>query len=259
LPVPKFQGADPNVTGDWTIARTRHGFFPKQFSGNESYGSFNAGLEAWNLAGATEIDRQIVWNNRLRAINAWYMGRITIVDPQILLVPDKSNSMGIGANGNNGFTDIHVVSGRIHGAATGIMVNPRSHSTINGVELANALNILVRYAREKSGGDPLLEIIDPVFISGVKVKMQLDGLPTRTIVGKQTTLLTLSGQKYQIYYQEQHADYIVPKTTRSVRASPEEGLTNQQNWEMYGIAIAGAVAPNTAVVMDGIVGLAHRL
>jgi hypothetical protein len=38
-------------------------------------------------------------------------------------------------------------------------------------------------------------------------------------------------------------------------ASPVSGLTNQQNWNTYGLATAGAVAPNNATTMTGIDGL----
>ena len=37
--------------------------------------------------------------------------------------------------------------------------------------------------------------------------------------------------------------------------SPAPGLTNQQNWDTYGIAIAGAVAPSDAATRSGILGL----
>ena len=41
--------------------------------------------------------------------------------------------------------------------------------------------------------------------------------------------------------------------------SPESGLTNQQNWDRYRIAIAGSVAPSNTTTITGIDGLIRRI
>ena len=56
----------------------------------------------------------------------------------------------------------------------------------------------------------------------------------------------VSGADFQVYYQEQLAGFVVPQSANGIIGSPAAGLTNQQNWNSYGIAIAGAVAPCTA-------------
>ncbi|MFQ5963713.1 MAG: LamG-like jellyroll fold domain-containing protein [Candidatus Scalinduaceae bacterium] len=50
---------------------------------------------------------------------------------------------------------------------------------------------------------------------------------------------------FQVFYKQQHPSFIVPLSGGNLVGSPEGGLTNQENWEKYGIAIAGAVAPCT--------------
>jgi hypothetical protein len=65
----------------------------------------------------------------------------------------------------------------------------------------------------------------------------------------------VAGLNYQVYYNEQHADFIVPQSSGNLVGSPVAGLTNQQNWNQYGVAIAGAVAPSDALTIDGIFGL----
>src|SRR5262249_9187261 len=68
------------------------------------------------------------------------------------------------------------------------------------------------------------------------------------------------GDNFQLYYVQQSPDFIVPKTTYygpdnngdgipdnvDSLGCPEAGLTNQQAWAKYSIAIAGAVAPTSA-------------
>jgi hypothetical protein len=59
----------------------------------------------------------------------------------------------------------------------------------------------------------------------------------------------VSGDDFQAYYLEQAPSFVVPQTTinsdgteRNV-GSPAFGLTNQQNWTTYGVAIAGTISP----------------
>ncbi len=65
----------------------------------------------------------------------------------------------------------------------------------------------------------------------------------------------VASDDFQVFYSEQRANFIVPQTGAGIKGSPEAGLTNQQNWDRHGIAIAGAVAPGNAVTRAGIVGL----
>jgi len=64
---------------------------------------------------------------------------------------------------------------------------------------------------------------------------------------------------FQMFYREQAPNAIVPQTERlegaTLRGSPVAGLTNQQTWAQFGIAIAGAVAPCTTT-RPGLLGFA---
>jgi hypothetical protein len=68
-------------------------------------------------------------------------------------------------------------------------------------------------------------------------------------IGEDTVLVFdyngTSGDDFQVFYPEQDPAFIVPQTTNGGRSvgSPEAGLTNQQNWDTYGIAIAGGLTP----------------
>jgi hypothetical protein len=70
----------------------------------------------------------------------------------------------------------------------------------------------------------------------------------------------VAGDNFRVYYYQQAADFIVPQTgtnphpERPLIGSPEAGLTNQENWDRYGIAIAGSIAPADVTVRDGISG-----
>lgn len=64
-----------------------------------------------------------------------------------------------------------------------------------------------------------------------------------------------TGVNYRVYYHEQAGSHIVPQTSGNLVGSPFAGLTNQQNWDQHGIAIAGAIAPASAITVAGIDGL----
>ncbi len=71
------------------------------------------------------------------------------------------------------------------------------------------------------------------------------------------------GDNFQVFYNEQVAGYVLPKTNLEVigtrdRANlgvPEEGLTNAQSWARYGLAMGGGVVPSSATTKPDIVGL----
>ena len=54
-----------------------------------------------------------------------------------------------------------------------------------------------------------------------------------------------TGDSFQAFFPEQAPDFIVPQTSPDGRmvGSPVAGLTNSQNWDQFGIAIAGEIAP----------------
>lgn len=70
----------------------------------------------------------------------------------------------------------------------------------------------------------------------------------------------VAGDDFRVSYLEQRPDFIVPKTgVRNCVGSPVAGLTNEQAWLQYGVAIAGSIAPATAVRrvnIHGMVGVA---
>ncbi len=64
------------------------------------------------------------------------------------------------------------------------------------------------------------------------------------------------GDNFNLFYLQQAANFIVPETNAipGLQGAPVAGLTNQQTWTKYHLAIAGAVAP-TNTTMANIVGV----
>ncbi len=54
---------------------------------------------------------------------------------------------------------------------------------------------------------------------------------------------------FQVYFQEQAADWVLDaaSATNAYIGAAEVGKTNQQNWDQHQTAMAGAIAPATAI------------
>jgi hypothetical protein len=86
------------------------------------------------------------------------------------------------------------------------------------------------------------------------------GSSVNTIVSSRiivTDYNRVSGDNFEVFQPEQAPDFIVPQTgsVAGLVGSPVAGLTNQQTWSQFGIAISGAVAPCSST-KAGVVGFA---
>ena len=270
--LPLFQGADTNNDSQVMVSKGGNAvqeLGPAAFSNNEIY-AVDRGIELWNphVSGSVTIDHPVIWHASEFGVSTLYaMQPVHIIEPEIYFEPGKKKrgriTVGIMPVTHPG-EDFDIQGGRIHGADEGIRLIPLRQSRVVGTELSNATNIVVRY--NLTGKEPIVSLLEPVFRSGIRVEMRTlphPYFPWRGIsIGLQTTLLTLGGRQYRLYFYEQHPDYVVPQTTYSSKwkvlyvGSPEAGLTNRQNWDKYGIALGGGVAPDNAVELEGISGLA---
>lgn len=64
------------------------------------------------------------------------------------------------------------------------------------------------------------------------------------------------GQNYEVFFNEQHPDTIMPQTDSQpgLFASPVAGLTNAQNLAQHGVCWAGALMPADAIALPGLIG-----
>jgi hypothetical protein len=69
------------------------------------------------------------------------------------------------------------------------------------------------------------------------------------------------GDNFQVFYTQQQASFVVPQSVFNstgatvVLGAPVAGLTNEQTWAQYRVAIAGEVAPSNATTRANILGL----
>jgi hypothetical protein len=145
----------------------------------------------------------------------------------------------------------------IYGSAPGVMV-------VEDSELRNHTNVLTTMPWGVTGGGVLLpprrvELRRVLFGSvpgdtgPVKqadilpdYKLNTEGInaivSSRIIV---TDYNRVSGDSFEVFQEQQAPSFVVPRTGSADRliGAPVDGLTNQQAWAQFGIAISGAVAP----------------
>jgi hypothetical protein len=65
----------------------------------------------------------------------------------------------------------------------------------------------------------------------------------------------VAGDDFQVFFPEQAPGFVMPQSAANLIGSPAAGLTNRENWDRYGIAVGGQVAPDDAATRPGVRGL----
>lgn len=260
------------------------------FDGNTAYGATNMGLEIWYLGniGSTVqntapsvIHDTKFWHINEQGWKGYPVNNLTV--DGFTFIDDLATSDGFGTTGiyygdylaNN----LTITNADIEGATVGIVPTTDvkgSSQIISHSYFANRTDIKM-VSMWTSGASSLgigprrVDLIDDVFdtgkIAGSTAIQMLYGAGGSVNLTQLDQLFVTDfngvvGDNFEVFYNEQEANFIVPQTVYAgnppyveQNGSPVSGLTNAQNWAQYGIAIAGEVAPSTARTRNGIIGL----
>jgi hypothetical protein len=291
--VPAYPGANPLVAGQGVVMNPDATPI-LQFSSNTVYGATAEGMSYYYVGtfggyvnynvGPSVFSDLTIWHVTNIGVYAYASNNVTFDG---LNVVEDANALTQQLYGPSGFifsdypTDNFVMeNSSIEGAYTGMMlpIVTQGVQQINNTRFWNATDVIA---------DTLWSVAaDCSYIQPRKVVLTGDMFDTRALPGYASPVtidmlytpgpgvnLTqldqifvvnyngVSGDNFQVYYQQQAADFVVPQTVLNSNGTPNEagapvaGLTNSQAWQEYGVAIAGAVAPATAVEQAGIIGL----
>ena len=288
--VPRFPGANPedptqNVAVDMNATPLR------QFVGNEVYGGSN-GMTVWWIGTYNDTPRAVgrsviknfhAWNFDQWGIYLYPTNNLTI-DGYVARGDWSLVATGNGATGINESDyfqqGLVITNADVQGMQAGI--GPSTYSVgaqvIQNSYLRNYKDIVVTSLWTSSYRS---DKITPRVVSIRNVKFDTRNVPTvngrapatismeastadtRNVVQSDQVYVSnyngVVGDSFQVYYLEQAATYVLPATitnsdgTSQLTGAPVAGLTNQQAWQRYNVAFAGAVAP-TAIRRAGIVG-----
>jgi hypothetical protein len=289
--IPKFKGADTSVAAQVTV-KNGNAMPILEFSGNETYGEENA-FTIWWL-NAVDVVPQGGGNSVVKDFRGWHISRYGFYgyplsdltfdgyvirgDKRILA---NSAEFLMGMWFGDYMTDKVIIRrADIQGMRTGI-IDPYFGGATTVIEdsfLRNSTNIEVRTLGAPGSGPngawrrPKSLIIRNVRFGStagwnlggqapfdIAMSYELHNGSANLILLDTVFVHDYNGvatDDFQVFYREQRANFIVPQSSGNLVGSPVAGLTNQQNWNTYGIAIAGAVAPVGALnrpLIDGLV------
>lgn len=282
--IPKFKGADTSKTTEYN-SMDGNTIPVLEFDANEVYGATESGLTYWwigfgvagnSIATGDSVFKNFhVWHVFNKGIFNYPSDRV-LVDGMIVRGkdPDLSACCVTGIFLPDYLTnDVTIRNTDIQGMKTAIVPTTNTGGGIQIIEdsyLRSVTNIVLNTMWTSAGASGGLQP-RKVIIRNVKfdawpskplqsISMAYSNVPVRTIVEKDQTLVYdyngIPGNNFQVFYKEQSADFVLPQTITEyveaykksytrLEACPEGGLTNQQCWDKYGIAVAGEIAPCT--------------
>ena len=230
----------------------------RAFNNNVGYSSHIGLTVRYHLQNPTHTTRSYIenskfWNNET-GITLPYTENTTIRNVTILnattLPPHSEGINGNIATKNNIFENL-----RVAGYFVGIVPARKGSTVINGGSWNNTHDVLIYTAAVEDR---------KVVITGVpastKVTTVLEtngwGPPATTFFVKDTIILNYGPfVNQQLFFNEQKANYIPFPTVRADMPLQYIGLTNQQLWDRFGVALGGGIATSNAVTVPGIIGL----
>ncbi len=286
--LPAFKGADHSQAGQG-ITLDMNGTPLREFARNEVYGASRKGITYWWIntfgtgyprdGGPSVIKDMRIWNVYEDAVYHYEVKDLTLDG---LVVRGQGEGTGL-VGGDYVANNFTIRNADIQGMATGIFVPTMSDGgtfTIEDSYLRNGVNIQVTPLTTSSYRADVLQprkiIVRNVRFDAPQggsltaIKMDFNGGGAggqHNWIQKDQVFVYdyngIAGNNFQVFFKEQAAGYVVPQTvlnedgTPNQLGSPEDGLTNQQNWSKYRIAIGGEVAPDSSTTLAGIDGLVN--
>jgi hypothetical protein len=215
---------------------------------------------AWNIQnfGAT-----FLYTSHVMLENSWLLGNLTS--------PVNSNE-GV-RTGIEAMNDINFINDRVEGWNFGLRLATVGTQTVVGGFYNAIHSIEVRLSNQPAGssisisGSVVFGTLTPDQLGGktqYNIFMNSDAELIDKVsafpfyfVGQPLSLGLVQYNGQQLYFNEQAASYIPFVAGQAASWVPAQliGLTNQQLWNQYGIAFAGAIAPSSATTVAGLYGL----
>lgn len=272
--IPAQKGGDPGLSGQGTavnFAQTKL----LEFADNEAYAD-RIGMTLWYADGPVVLKRMRIWHamtdgfygypHRGVVMDGW----IIRGDPAALADPtDWSTGIGFGDYEARNATIVRAdIQNMRYGITPAIVANdpwagpnaPVGTTTIQDSYFRNYFDVAVR-TMYFNGGPSRMSPKAAVIRNSKFVAPTVTGDPTyppqaimmsflpNTLsnnVQKDRVLVydfnQVKGDDFQVFYLEQKADFPLP-TVGENGVAQAAGLTNQQSWERYRVAIGGQVTP----------------
>jgi hypothetical protein len=143
----------------------------------------------------------------------------------------------------------------VSGYFAGIVPARRGSTIINGGNWSNTYDVLL-YTAAIYDRNVLINNLPATTKIATVYETNYFGLPGSIFFVKDTITLNFGlFVNQQLYFESQTANYVPFPVSRPDMPAQYIGLTNQQLWNNFGIALGGGIAPWNAFTVPGIVGL----
>jgi PKD repeat protein len=283
--IPAFQGADPSQPGQ-SITIDLNTTPILQFSGNETYGATPGGLTVWDVGvfggdlplnpsapmAPSVIQGMTVWNVESLGVYMYPTDRVTL--DHLVVRGNASYLQYTGFSTVEGVifgdylaSNFTLTNADIRGVNVGFdaPVNTIGPVTIENSTFNNLIDINISTAWSVSGGlavrprqvviqNDLFNAVPGLSHQSIQMSYRAQG-DENLIQSNQVMVYSyngVAGDNFQVYYLEQDPNFIVPQTDSAylLVGSPDAGLTNQQLWNLYHVAVGGALSPTTQTRTD---------
>jgi hypothetical protein len=265
----------------WSVSKLHPGSLPFLFAGNQGAASFN-GLEIWySQIHATHsvpsvVENSFFWALARHGVNMPYSRNIVFRDVTVLGSGRDPTSFGFG-NTNDWADSLIFERVRAEGFAVGVDMPTKGSNRISDSYLDSLWNIRIRGG---PGTDLDVDITDVRFGTSGQLDIVMQGLPvfTREIVEgyEAGAMMPRSGDlspffgrvrvivndhrsgvsPRQVYFTEQASG---ARPFADLGISEMTGLTSQEAWDKFGLAVGGTVAPPGTRVLPRTAGLVGPL
>lgn len=280
--IPLFRGADleDGTEGvDYELVNMQ--LLPiREFARNESYGATATGLVIWNLGSDGGSVAAATQTTFIRDFSAWhvheeaffgYPVKNVTFDGFVVRGHPRVFPTGQGVAWSSGdyyAENIAIrradVQGMV-GGVTGSTNTPGTFTIENSTFRTYGSAVSIETLKTPGGGSPAWILPRSWLIRNVRF-IAWPGRPLASIsmnyylgngkanlIQRDQVFVTdyqgTAGLNFQVFYREQDPAFVLPQTSYDafgnmiILGSPDAGLTNQQNWSVHGIAMAGAVSP----------------
>jgi G8 domain len=288
--IPNFPGADTTVAGQFTSV-VGNGIPIKEFLRNEVYGATTGGLTYWWLGTVANTPVANVPVSVVKDLHVWhvwdsaifhYPANMLTIDGLVVRGKSPSQSPSIGFKGLDYYArNLLISNADIQGMAYGISPSTHSGGAVQVIQdsyLRNGVNIAIGTmwtSAAEARSIPPRKIV----IRNVRFDTPVTGFPgvplralrfafspieVRNLIQRDDVYVYeyngVPSDNFKGFYSEQSPSFTVPVTvispynTHWVEGAPVPGLTNQQTWSLYGLAIGGSIAPcaTTRPTIDGL-------
>ncbi|MEX0642042.1 MAG: G8 domain-containing protein, partial [Pirellulales bacterium] len=230
----------------------------RQFSDNVGYASHTGLLIRYHLEGATPgansiFDNSKFWNNEV-GVNMPYTQHTALRN--LTVISGMTPKPYVAIKGNIDSQNDTYENLTVAGYHIGIELPRQGTNVVNGGTFSNNSTDILIYTAALSDRTTFITAVP----AQTKVTTYIDtngfGLPVNIFLVKDVIVLNFGTFAYQrLYFAEQQANAIPFPVARPDAPAAYIGLTNQQLWDQFGVALGGAIAPANAFTAPNINGL----